>query len=300
MASLRLEPLQSVDAHAYWGVYVAGRTDLPTRSVSAHVERFLALPPEEQRTHFVLRRGDVIVGTVRLLPGTITGFAIDPAHAAEATPAIIKALDLLRTQAAGAVTASFDEAYTKDFEALGFRPLFARMRLEAATSRLPASAVALKPPEEGEIPKLARFFQGVYEGHMEQAYGMQVGSEEDWRGYVTGVLRGEAGRFMPEASYVVLEGDALVGAILVTHWMEAPMVAEVGVAADHRRRGIARALLSAASTRLAALGEPRWALYVTVGNDPAIALYRAFGFEPAGGRTVTAQLPAPTAGRSQA
>lgn len=300
MTALRLEPLQSVDASAYWQVYVAGRTDLPTTSVAAHVERYLALPPEEQRTHFAIREGEVLVGTVRLLPGTITGFSMDPAHADDAAAAIIRALDLLRTQGSAAVTASFDEAYGGAFESLGFRPLFARMRMEAPTRRLPAPDLPLQPPEEDEIPKLARFFMDVYEGHVEQAYGMHVGGEDDWRGYVTGILRGDAGRFMPDASFVALEEGRLAGAILVTHWMGAPMVAEVGVAPDRRRRGLARALLSVASTRLAALDEPRWALYVTEGNDPALSLYRAFGFERAGGRTVTARLREALSEHSQA
>ncbi len=257
LAALRLDPLRSIDAQAYWSVYVAGRTDLPTPSVPAHVERYLGLPPEEQRTHFAVRDGDAIVGTVRLLPGTLTGFSMAPAHRTDAKAAIIKAVDLLRTQGGELITASFDEAYEADFASLGFARLFARMRMEAATQRFPPPAVALKPPEEAEVPKLTRFFMDVYEGHLEQAFGMHVGSEEDWRGYLTGILRGETGRFMPEASYVALEGDRLTGAILVSHWMGSPMVSEVGSAPDHRRRGIARALLAAASTRLAALGEPR-------------------------------------------
>ena len=288
-----------MDAHAYWEVYVSGRTDLPTRSVSAHEERYLALPPEEQRTHFAIRDGDALAGTVRLLPGALTGFSMDPARAGDAPAAIIKALDLMRTQGTGTITASFDEAYSKAFESLGFRPVFARMRMESATRRLPAPDRPLTPPEEGEIPKLARFFMEVYEGHIEQAYGMHTGSEDDWRGYVTGILRGDAGRFLPDASFVALEGDRLAGAILVTHWMGAPMVTEIGVAPSRRRRGLGRALLSAASTRLAAVDEPRWALYVTEGNEPALALYRSFGFQPAGGRTVTARLPAAAPSRSQ-
>jgi len=293
--ALRLEPLSTVDAEAYWRLYVAGRTDLPTRSVPAHIERYLALPAEEQRTHFAIREGDAMIGTVRLLPDAITGFSLDPAHAAEAMPAIIRIVDLLRSGGAGAITASFDEAYEPSFEALGFHRVFARMRMDAPTRRLPPPGPSLKPPEEAEIPRLARFFMDVYEDHMEQLYGMHTGSEEDWRGYMTGILRGETGRFMPEASYVSLEGDRLVGAILLSHWMGSPLVSELGVARDRRRHGIATALLSAASTRLAALDEPRWALYVTVGNEPAIALYRRLGFAQAGGQTVTARLVEPSA-----
>ena len=299
MEPIRLEPLRSVDAQAYWQLYVSGRTDLPTTSVAAHVERYLALPPEEQRTHLVIRQGDAMIGTVRLLPGTIAGFAVDPARRDAVATALIQVLDLLRAQGGGAITASFDEAYATDFESLGFRPQFARMRMEAATRRLPAAPLPLKPPEEDEVPRLSRFFQEVYEGHLEQRYGMHVGSAEDWRGYVTGILRGEAGRFMPDASFVALEGDRLAGALLVSHWMGMPMVTELGVAPDRRHRGIARALLSAASTRLVSVEEPRWALYVTLGNEPAIALYERFGFAPAGARTVTARLAEPGRDDSQ-
>jgi GNAT superfamily N-acetyltransferase len=294
VAVLRLEPLQSLDAQEYWRLYVAGRTDLPTRSVPAHVERYLALPKEEQRTHYVIRKGEAMIGTVRLLPDAITGFSLDSAHADDGRPAIIRALDLLRSGGAGTITASFDEAYERDFEALGFHRVFARMRMEAPTQRSPPGGVSLKPPEEAEVPGLARFFMDVYEGHLEQQYGMHVGSAEDWSGYISGILRGETGRFMPEASFVSLDGGQLAGAILVCHWMGSPLVAELGVASDHRRRGIARALASAASTRLAALEEPVWALYVTMGNEPAIALYRGLGFGQAGGQTVTARLGAPT------
>ncbi len=295
MADLTLEPLRSVDAHAYWRTYVSGRTDLPTRSVEAHVDRYLALPPEEQRAHLAIRKDGRIIGTVRLLPDAITGFSLDPDHAAEAPSAVIRAVDLLRSRGAGAITASFDEAYAPAFEALGFRRLFARTRMEAPTKRLPLSMTTLKPPEEAEVLALARFFMDVYEGHPEQGYGMHVGPEEDWRAYVTGILRGESGRFMPDASFVTLEGERLTGAILVTDWMDSPLIAEIGVAPDRRRRGIARALLSAASTRLASVGQGRWALYVTLGNEPAIALYRSFGFGPTGGATVTARLDSASA-----
>ncbi len=290
VSDLTLEPLRSVDAHAYWSLYVAGRTDVPTRSVPVHVDRYLALPPEEQRTHLAIRKGGRMIGTVRLLPDAITGFSLDPTYATDARAVILRAVDLLRSRGAGAITASFEEAYAPSFEALGFRRVFARMRMEAPTRRLAPAAGSLKPPEESEVLALARFFREAYEGHLEQSYGMHVGSEEDWRGYITGILRGESGRFMPDASFVALDGAQLTGAILVTEWMESPLVAEIGVAADHRRQGIARALLSAASTRLASVGLGRWALYVTVGNEPAIALYRAFGFDRAGGATITARL----------
>src|SRR5256885_5992500 len=50
--AVTLEPLQTSDAHSYWRTFVAGRTDLPTRDLKVHLDRFLALPPEDQRSHF--------------------------------------------------------------------------------------------------------------------------------------------------------------------------------------------------------------------------------------------------------
>jgi ribosomal protein S18 acetylase RimI-like enzyme len=125
---------------------------------------------------------------------------------------------------------------------------------------------------------------------LEQQFGMHVGSEGEWRGYVGGLFKGDSGRFMPDASYVALEGDRIVGAILVTEWMGMPLVAELGVAKDRRGQGVGRSLLGAAMNRLAGRDEPRLALYVTLGNDPAVSLYRSLGFAQIGGESVTARL----------
>ena len=145
-------------------------------------------------------------------------------------------------------------------------------------------------PEEAEVLGLTTFLMQVYDGHMEQQHGIHVGAEEEWRGYVAGLFKGDSGQYMPDASYVALEGGRIVGAILITHWMGMPLVAELGVAKDHRGKGLGRGLLQASMHRLAARDEPRLALYVTIGNDPAIALYRKMGFVQVGGESVTARL----------
>lgn len=294
MASITLAPLSTADAHAYWSAFLEGRTDVPTRDVAAHVERYLALPPEEQRTHFRILLDGRLVGTLRLLPGTITGFSLIPGQEGQARAVLVKAVDMLRSQDAGTIAASYEDRYGAAFEALGFRRRFARMRMEAATrTYAPRPGVALKPPEEAEVVRLTRFLMDVYEGHLEQAFGLHVGSEGEWREYVTGILKGETGRFMPEASYLAMDGERIAGAVLVAHWMGMPIVSEVGVVADRRGHGLGRAMLEVASSRLAALGEVRWSLYVTLGNDPAVHLYTSLGFTRVGGETVTAVLPPP-------
>jgi ribosomal protein S18 acetylase RimI-like enzyme len=290
---LQLEPLQTTEAHAYWRVFLSGRTDLPTSDLKIHMDRYLALPPEEQRSHFSAKKDGHIVGTLRLGPSEISGFSMDPSRADETSTVLLKAVDLLRAGGATAITAHFEDRYESAFASLGFRRVFARMRMETSTKKTaPPQGLTLQPPEEDEVLGLTKFLIDVYEGHLEQQYGMHVGPDEEWRGYVGGLFKGDSGQYMPDVSYVVLEGDRMVGAILVTHWMGTPLVAELGVAKDRRGRGIGRALLEAAMSRLASRDEPRLALYVTVGNDPAIRLYRSLGFAQVGGQSVTARLEA--------
>ena len=286
-----LETLPTTEAHAYWKVFLTGRGDLPTKDLKVHLDRFLALPPEDQRAHFSVKKDGRIVGTLRLGPAEISGFSMDPDYATETAPALLRAVDLLRAGGATAITAHFEDRYEAAFQSLGFRRVFARLRLEAPTRKSPPpEGVVLQPPEEGEVLGLTRFLMDVYEGHMEQAFGMHVGPEEEWRGYVGGLFKGDSGQYMPDASYVALEAGRIVGAVLITHWMGAPLVAELGVSKDRRGKGLGRALLEVAMSRLAARGEERLALYVTVGNDSAVALYRSLGFVQVGGQSVTAKL----------
>jgi GNAT superfamily N-acetyltransferase len=286
-----LEPLQTTEAHTYWRTFVSGRTDLPTSDLQIHLDRYLALSPEEQRSHFSVKRDGRIIGTVRLGPSEISGFSMDPAYREEAAAALLKSMDLLRAGGATSITAHFEDIYEAAFESLGFRRVFARMRMEAPTKRsAPPISVKLQPPEEDEVLGLTRFLMEVYEGHIEQQYGIHTGPEAEWRGYVAGLFKGDSGQFMPDASHVALEGDRIVGAILITHWMGMPLVAELGVAKDRRGRGLGRALLETAMGRLAGREEPRLALYVTLGNDPAIGLYRSIDFIQVGGQSVTARL----------
>ena len=289
--SLQLEPLQTTEAHAYWRVFLSGRTDLPTGDLKIHLDRYLGLTPEEQRSHFSAKKEGRIIGTLRLGPSEISGFSIDPSFAPETATVLLKAVDLLRAGGATAIVAHFEDRYEPAFASLGFRRVFARMRMEAPTRKVaPPKGLTLQPPEEDEVLGLTKFFVDAYEGHIEQQYGMHTGSDDEWRGYVGGLFKGDSGQYLPDASYVALEGDRIVGAILVTHWMGMPLVAELAVAKDRRGRGIGRALLEAAMGRLAGRDEPSVALYVTVGNDPATNLYRSIGFTQVGGQSVTSRL----------
>ena len=117
----------------------------------------------------------------------------------------------------------------------------------------------------------------VYDGHMEQQHGIHVGAEEEWRGYVTGLFKGDSGQYMPDASYVALEGSRIVGAILITHWMGMPLVAELGVAKDHRGKGFGEALVREALHWLASEGVAN-VFVSTSSEDTAADYYERLGF----------------------
>src|SRR5256886_15465582 len=124
---LRLDPLQTTEAHAYWRVFLSGRTDLPTGDLKVHMDRFLALSPEEQRSHFSVKKDGRLIGTVRLGPAEISGFSMDPASADETATALLKAVDLLRAGGATAICAPFQDRDEAAFRALGFWRVVARM-----------------------------------------------------------------------------------------------------------------------------------------------------------------------------
>src|SRR5438445_13605746 len=102
-----LEPLQTTEAHTYWRTFVSGRTDLPTSDLQIHLDRYLALPPEEQRSHFSVKKDGRIIGTVRLGPAAISGFSMDSTCPGEPAAALLKAMDLLAARGATSITAHF-------------------------------------------------------------------------------------------------------------------------------------------------------------------------------------------------
>ncbi len=287
MAGIELAPLNSSEADAYFRAFVAGRRDLPTQHVLVHLNGYLALPPDEQRTFFAFREGGRIVGTARLAGNQVSFFSLVPDARPRTRDAVLLASEALIAGGADRIVATFDDSYAEDFGKLGFAETFARMRMEADLVRRDPPAVPMAHPELTDVPAMSEFFMRLYEGHLEQQLGMHVGGEAEWREYVTSIWKGDAGRYLPLASWAARDGAGLAGACLTTDWMGTPLTAEIGVRKDARRKGLGRALMVAAMNSLLDLEYTRLALYVTVGNSPAIALYEGLGFREAG-RTVNA------------
>jgi ribosomal protein S18 acetylase RimI-like enzyme len=102
------------------------------------------------------------------------------------------------------------------------------------------------------------------------------------RSEVATTLEGGYGDPMPEASFLVVEGDRLVSASLVTRWRDHPLIAFTMTMPDRAGRGLARAALTRSLTALADAGEDHVDLAVTDGNEPAQHLYETLGFVEVG------------------
>ena len=122
-----------------------------------------------------------------------------------------------------------------------------------------------------------------------------VGGEEgawlltsaEWRSIADERRYLRAVRRHPDAAvYVAEDGDAVVGRLSLARDVHpaSAHVADLGlmVAASHRRRGVGRALLDQAVAWAESAGVRKLELHVFPWNEPAIALYDAFGFEREG------------------
>ncbi len=288
MAGLDLEPLTSAEAEAFWRAFLAGRTDVPTTDPRVHIDRYLALPLEEQRTYFAFKEGGRIVGTVRLAGNVIGTFSLLPEERRWTRDAILLATTPVLEGGADRIVASLEDSYLADFEKLGFTERFSRIRMEAPVTKADQPEVPMAHPEITDLEDIMRFLMGAYEGHIEQTFGMHRGTEEEWRDYVTGIWKGDSGTYLPLASWAVRDPSGVAGVSLATHWMGAPLLSELGVRKDRRGKGLGRALVIQTMNALADLAYDRLGLYVTVGNDPAMALYKSLGFRQIGGRSVNA------------
>jgi len=127
-----------------------------------------------------------------------------------------------------------------------------------------------------------------------------IGSRpEEYRRVTQALLDGSLGRFLDEASIALLLPDPprLVGAILSAERSPRKGIfVEFMVDPEFRRRGYGTYLFRWGLRALWALGYSRVHLWVTAGNEPARALYRAFHLEPTVRSTiyrVTRDSPAP-------
>ena len=97
---------------------------------------------------------------------------------------------------------------------------------------------------------------------------------------VKNVLAGAYGALADEYSAVIVDGSGVLSALFVAKAPNGKLFIPYVVTAKRcGRRGLARALIQRCLERAQRDGVDQVELYVTEGNDGAVALYRSLGFE---------------------
>jgi RimJ/RimL family protein N-acetyltransferase len=143
----------------------------------------------------------------------------------------------------------------------------------------PAVVRHAEPRDASALVDLAESVASEPEGWLIAEGGWRSAGEE--RRYLRAIRRSTHA-----AVLVGEEGEELVGRLSIARDSHPASrhVADLGllVAKAHRRRGIGRALLVAAEEWAASVGIVKIELHVFPHNEPAIALYRALGYEQEG------------------
>src|SRR3989441_12580646 len=143
MPGLELASLETSDAEAYWRAFLAGRTGVPTTDVRVHIDRYLTLPQDEQKTYFAVKENGRIIGTVRLAGNFLGTFSLLPEERRGTQDAILLALEPLIQSGPDRVVASYEDAYSTEFERLGVVERFSRIRMEGPVRTNDAFAIPL-------------------------------------------------------------------------------------------------------------------------------------------------------------
>jgi acetylglutamate kinase len=131
------------------------------------------------------------------------------------------------------------------------------------------------------VPQDPKSLGAVYYRAYEGTIDFDWKEEEDAIRELAELFEDAYGKFQVNASLVALDNERIIGAVLVTvsdMWQDMPLVAEVFIDPDYRGAGVGKHLLQASLNQLLKEGYHKACLYVTLGNDSAITLYRRVGF----------------------
>lgn len=133
----------------------------------------------------------------------------------------------------------------------------------------------VRHPEPHDSEDMAVLMLEAYRGTIDAD-----GSEtlDDARNEVAGFFSGASGEPLVAHSYVALEGERPVSALLVSRYEGIPLIAYAFTAPDSKGRGLAAGLTRRALASLHAAGERQAHLWVTSGNTVAERIYERLGF----------------------
>lgn len=149
---------------------------------------------------------------------------------------------------------------------------------EAPMTRLP-DGMSMRPVFPGDAPGLVEAFIETFEDGVEFCDWTEAMIRDHAEKNITDFFAGKRGEPMDE-SRLAVEGNRIVGAVLLCHRDDEPVLDLLMVRPSLRRRGIARGIVGAAIGELRERGEGgnlRSAHHAA--NEESARWHRAFGFE---------------------
>ena len=142
----------------------------------------------------------------------------------------------------------------------------------------PDMDLPVRHPSTDDTEALAALMLDAYEGTIDAdgSETLEVARDEV-RGYFSPERQP-----LPEHSFIALDGDVAVAAVLVSRYEGLPLIAYVMTETTHKGRGLATALTRLALASLHAAGERQAHLWVTRGNAHAERIYDRLGFREIG------------------
>lgn len=141
----------------------------------------------------------------------------------------------------------------------------------------------LRPWRDDDLEAAARLIAAAYGGHPDSVVNDQYRSVHGSLRFLNNIVRySGCGVFSPQVSHVVLDrvSREMVALVLGSRVSaESGHITQLCVLPEFRRRGLARLLLTLASSCFLRQGVAEVSLTVTEANSDAIELYRAEGFE---------------------
>jgi GNAT superfamily N-acetyltransferase len=138
----------------------------------------------------------------------------------------------------------------------------------------PVESPDLRTAGPGDREALAALLIAAYAGTIDD----EGETPEQALAEIDRTLGGAYGPYLEPCSFLVEDEGRVVATSLITRWTEAPLVAFVMVAPEHKGRGLGERVLRRSMAALAAQGERELVLFVTDGNEPAQRLYKHLGF----------------------
>jgi ribosomal protein S18 acetylase RimI-like enzyme len=149
-------------------------------------------------------------------------------------------------------------------------------------TRLPIG-LELRPWREEDLSAAARLISTSYQNHPDSLINDQYHSVHGSLRFLHNIVRyAGCGVFSPVASHVVVDHATRELAALILGSRVSPQsghITQLCVHPDHRRKGLARMLLSLAGTQFMRQGVSEISLTVTEANCDAIELYQSEGYE---------------------